>query len=204
MGRDYKSVRSQYYLRRWKMLETNRSILSLREVENAKLLFNSLPKLPKESLDILKAKYYDTPNLGNFDHKRGVYTSNIPISDKAMAFKLNMEPADYSKERRLAEIELEKIMIEVGQLILKREEMIYLKINQFLYVKEVDIVPSIYDSTWITIDDVTLSIGMTSDKKKVFDMRDETTRLGVEKLERYGFLREALNQYELEEWQMRY
>ncbi len=150
-------------------------------------------------MDILKDKYYDTMKLGNFDYKRGVYTSNVPISDKDMAIKLDMKIANYSKERKAAETELEGIMLEVGNLILKQEELIYLKINQFLYVKEVAIEPSVSNPNWITIGDITLSIGISTDKKKVFDLSDETVRLCVEKLERYGFIREALNQYEKEE-----
>lgn len=201
VGRDYKNIRVQYYLRRWKMLEQNRNQLKPHEMECAKILFNSLPKVSKESLTILKEKYYDSDNVSNFDCKRGIYTSHIPISDQVRAYQLNIEFEDYKKQRQVAEFELEKAMLEVGKLVLKSEEKIYLKINQSLYIKSVDIQSVMYSDYSVSVGDIVLTHGIACDDKQVFDTTNEVIKKGVEKLETYGFLREALNSYELEEWQ---
>ena len=193
MGKDYKDIRIQYYLRSWRSLEENRDKLRPYEIERAKLLFNSLPKLSKENLKILKEKYYDSENVSNYDSNRGVYNSRIPINDQVRADQLNIELKDYRKQRHMAEFELEKHMLEVGKQIMEREKTIYLKINHSLYIKSVDIQSVSYSDYYVTVSDIVLTHGVMCDDKQVFDMTDEVIKKGVEKLEGYGFIREAVD-----------
>lgn len=193
MGRDYRDIRVQYYLRRWRCLEENRDKLRPNEIELAKLLFNSLPKLSKDELKILKEKYYDSENVSSYDSDRGIYTSRIPINDQVRADQLNLELSDYRKQRQMAEFELEKHMLEVGKQIIKSEEKIYLKINHFLYIKSVDIQAVAYSDYYVTVSDIVLTHGVMCDDKQVFDMTNEVIKKGVERLEGYGFIREAVD-----------
>ena len=193
MGRDYRDIRVQYYLRRWRCLEENRDKLRPNEIERAKLLFNSLPKLSKDELKILKEKYYDSENVSSYDSNRGIYNSRIPINDQVRADQLNLELSDYRKQRQMAEFELEKHMLEVGKQIIKSEEKIYLKINHSLYIKSVDIQAVAYSDYYVTVSDILLTHGVACDDKQVFDMTNEVIKKGVEKLEGYGFIREAVD-----------
>lgn len=193
MGRDYRDIRVQYYLRRWRCLEENRDKLRPYEIEQGKLLFNSLPKLSKDKLKILKEKYYDSENVSSYDSNRGIYNSRIPINDQVRADQLNLELSDYRKQRQMAEFELEKHMLEVGKQIIKSEEKIYLKINHFLYIKSVDIQAVAYSDYYVTVSDIVLTHGVMCDDKQVFDMTNEVIKKGVERLEGYGFIREAVD-----------
>lgn len=196
MGYDYTFIRVKYYLTRWKMLEENRNVLTPDEIKQAKILFNSLPKLPSDELELLKNKYYHNDRKSNFDTTRGVYRAILPISDKTMAYHEKIELGDYSKLRIQAELNLEKIMLETGQQLLKTEERITLKINRFLYIKHIEI-KSTYGGALIELGDITLSTGDILPDKQVFDMTDKTTRRGVERLETYGFMREVAEDYEI-------
>lgn len=193
VGRDYRDIRVQYYLRRWRCLEENRDKLRPYEIEQGKLLFNSLPKLSKDELKILKEKYYDSENVSSYDSNRGIYNSRIPINDQVRADQLNLELSDYRKQRQMAEFELEKHMLEVGKQIIKSEEKIYLKINHFLYIKSVDIQAVAYSDYYVTVSDIVLTHGVACDDKQVFDMTNEVIKKGVERLEGYGFIREAVD-----------
>lgn len=193
VGRDYRDIRVQYYLRRWRCLEENRDKLRPYEIEQGKLLFNSLPKLSKDKLKILKEKYYDSENVSSYDSNRGIYNSRIPINDQVRADQLNLELSDYRKQRQMAEFELEKHMLEVGKQIIKSEEKIYLKINHFLYIKSVDIQAVAYSDYYVTVSDILLTHGVACDDKQVFDMTNEVIKKGVERLEGYGFIREAVD-----------
>lgn len=197
MGYDYTFIRVKYYLTRWKMLEENRNVLTPDEIKQAKILFNSLPKLPSDELELLKNKYYHNDRKSNFDTTRGVYRAILPISDKTMAYHEKIELGDYSKLRIQAELNLEKIMLETGQQLLKTEERITLKINRFLYIKHIEIKPA-YGGTSIELGDITLSTGDILPEKQVFDMTDPIISRGVERLERYGFMREVAEDYEAE------
>lgn len=122
MGRDYKDIRVQFYLRHWKMLEENRNILTMHEIDAARLLFNSLPKMSDENLEMLKIKYYDTPNKSSFDRKRGVYRTCVPITDEVLAYQLGITIEQYRINKRIAENELEEIMLQTGHELLHSKE----------------------------------------------------------------------------------
>lgn len=199
MGGDYKKIRVGFYLRKWRMLEENRNILTLHEIDTAKLLFNSLPNLSERDLFLLRLKYYDSHNKSSFDKDRGVYRSCIPNNDEVVAYHLNMPIEQYRIERRIAEKHLEEEMLVAGEAMLMSKEKIYLKINRFLYIKSVDIHLDVLFHKQVEVGDVTLTGNHIIDEKKVFDLSDETIKQGVLQLERYGFQREALHTVELEE-----
>lgn len=127
-------IRPQYYLKRWRMLEDNRNNLTSHEKKLAKILFNSLAKLPEESIAVLKEKYYDAPNLCSFDAARQIYTSVVPLSDDGMAHEKEMELEEYVTMRREAERKLLIEMQVVEKLVRKSESRLLVKIGRF-YVK---------------------------------------------------------------------
>ncbi len=53
---------------------------------------------------------------------------------------------------------------------------------------------------YLEVGDITLTGNHILDGKQVFDLSDDVIRQGVEKLENYGFQREALDKYDLEEY----
>lgn len=199
MGADYKTIRVQHYLRRWKMLEQNVNNLKPYEIEMGRLLFNSLPKIKGSDLELLKIKYYDSPNVASFDKDRAVYTSTMPVNDDVVAFNLGVTKDKYVADRRQAEKELEKAMLETGHKILYSKEQIFLKFNRFLYIKNVDIKKCHYIKDNFDMGDITLTSGVLMENKQVFDLSDSIVKKAVMRLESYGFQREALDQYELEE-----
>lgn len=203
MGRDYKTIRVQHYLRHWKMLEKNVNQLKSNEIEMGKLLFNSLPKLSEESRNLLKIKYYDSPNVACFDKDRAVYTTTMPINDEVVAFNLGVTIEQYRIDRRLAEKELEELMLQAGRDLLYSKDKVFLKINRFLYIKHVDIKMDYFLGKYLEVGDVTLTGNSLIDEKQVFDLSDDVIKQGVEKLENYGFQREALDKYDLEEYGMK-
>ena len=193
-----KKVRVQYYLRRWKMLEENVNDLKPCEMDKAKMLFNSLPKLNEDDLRLLKAKYYDTNKTCSFDKTRGVYTSCIPINDEVRAYHENVTIEQYGVNRRIAEGRLEDIMLEVGHELLNSKEKIYLKINRFLYIKQVEIQEDVFLKGHVEVSDIRLTGSIGINDKQVFDLSNDVVKQGVLKLEQYGFEREALTISELE------
>lgn len=201
MGRDYSQIRVEFYLRRWKMLEENRNILTMHEIDLARLLFNSLPKMSDESLKILKVKYYDTEKKSSLDKDRGVYKSCIPLNDEEAASKLDIPTDQYRITRCLAENELKGIMLVTGHELLHSKEKIFLKINNFFYVSSVNISLDKNFKQFLKVGDVTLTTENTFRKKQVFDLSDEVVKQGVEYLEKYGFMREALDEFDLREYE---
>lgn len=183
------------------MLEENRNILTLHEIEAAKLLFNSLPQLSEKDLYLLRVKYYASHNKSNFDKDRAVYRSCIPVNDEVVAYHLNMTKEQYAIERRIAEDNLKKAMLATGEKLLYSKEKVYLRINRFLYIKHVDIKLEPFTYKYVEVGDVTLTGNHIIDEKQVFDLSDETIKQGVLKLEQYGFEREALDIHELEEYE---
>ncbi|MFW3587475.1 hypothetical protein ACODGR_03195 [Vagococcus fluvialis] len=201
MGHDYKNIRVKHFLTHWKMLEQNVNNLKPHEIEMGKLLFNSLPKLSEKSRNLLKIKYYDSPNVACFDKERAVYTSTMPINDDVVAFNLGVTIEQYRIDRRLAEKELKELMLQAGQEILYSKDKIFLKINRFLYIKHVDIKMDYFLGKYLEVGDITLTGNHILDEKQVFDLSDDVIRQGVEKLENYGFQREALDKFDLEEYE---
>lgn len=201
MGRDYTQIRVEFYLRHWKMLEENRNILTMNEIDLARLLFNSLPKLSEENLNTLKIKYYDTSNKSSFDRKRGVYRTCVPITDEVVAYQLGITIEQYRINKRIAEKELEEIMLKTGHELLHSKEKIFLKINNFFFVRSADISLDKHFNQFVNVGDVTLTTENTLSKKQVFDLSDDVVKQGVEYLEKYGFMREALDEHDLRKYE---
>lgn len=208
MGKDYKKVKVNFYLRHWRMLEKNRNILTFHEIESARLLFNSLPKLSEKNLKLLKKKYYDTEKTSSFDRDRGVYRACVPINDEVVSYQLDMTEDQYRNARQIAERELEDIMLSVGSELLHSKQKIHLKINRFFYIKSVEIYQERlpkqlenFTKKRVLVDDVILTLNDVTGAKQVFDLSDDVIKKGVEQLERYGFMREALDEYELKKYE---
>ncbi|MBO0485161.1 hypothetical protein JZO74_10375 [Vagococcus fluvialis] len=125
----------------------------------------------------------------------------MPINDDVVAFNLGVTIEQYRIDRRLAEKELEELMLQAGQEILYSKDKIFLKINRFLYIKHVDIKMDYFLGKYLEVGDITLTGNHILDGKQVFDLSDDVIRQGVEKLENYGFQREALDKFDLEEYE---
>lgn len=181
-------ARPMWYLKRWKYLERNRNRLDDDDKRLGVLLFNALNRMSEESRQILKEKYYDPDSPALFSEYFNDYTVNVPVPDKEIAEKLNIDPYHYRKMRVKAESEFMKFVKEVHEEINIKSRMVNLAIEDNFYIKEiVSNRDKSWDKFWYGNAEVLLTV---SHKKALsFDTTDKDTLSLVEHYERNGFKR---------------
>lgn len=181
-------ARPMWYLKRWKFLEKNRNNLDEYDKRLGVLLFNALNRMSEDNRQILKEKYYDPDSPALFSEYSNDYTVNVPVPDKEIASRLNIDPYHYRKIRVKAESEFMKFVKEVHEEINIKSRMVNLAIKDNFYIKEV---VSNRDKSWNKFWYGNAEVLLTVSHKKAlsFDTTDKDTLNLVEHYERNGFKR---------------
>lgn len=127
----YDSIRSSYYLRKWRYYETARHDLDQLELRNAKIFFNALKRLNDEKRKLLIDVYYRSEELCSFNEKTGYYHSLKPIQDQVMAKKYQVTSDRFANMRRLAQDALQK---EMQRILADIGETCVFRLNKHLYL----------------------------------------------------------------------
>lgn len=123
-----------FKLRRWSHYEEHRNSLAEHEIDNARLFFNALKRLSEDERHVLKAKYYDSTEWCNYDHRRDFCQTKRPIKDEIVAQTLNYSSVEaYRRARLKAEGNLKTALQEIQQLIRDQLKMFNLKLGDRLY-----------------------------------------------------------------------
>ncbi|WP_438856888.1 hypothetical protein [Enterococcus sp. AZ007] len=128
----YDDIRPQYYLRRWKYYGAAREVLNPHELENAKILFNSLRQLTHSDLELLSDVYFKDAKPSNW--RKGYHLSVVPAKDTVLAPRYGVSVEQFRSMRIQAQDNLKEIMQEMLKRI--RANFIY-RINRSLYLVDI-------------------------------------------------------------------
>ncbi|MGX7024141.1 hypothetical protein [Vagococcus hydrophili] len=181
-------MKSDFFLRHWKMLEQNINVLNDHERKTGKLLFNSLNKLSADDRQALKEKYYDSTVYSKFDKARGIYLSVIPVKDEVAASKGNVSLEEFRENKNRAIKRLEAIMDEVSQAIKNNEQYIYMELKGY-YVKGF----GSESTAKFSFSHTDLVLSPSFDEAYTFNADNKAERAIVESLENCGFERRLLD-----------
>lgn len=179
-------IRSELFLRQWKMLEKNVNILTDYERKSGRLLFNSLKEISADSRQVLKEKYYDSNKYAKYDKDRKVHTTVMPIKDDVLALNRGLLLEDYRLLKNNAQLELEYKLDDVSQKIIQQERFVFVELKG-LYVLDIG------ETDWFSFfsNNIVLNSDMSLAYK--FDTENMNERKIVEIFENHGFKRKLLD-----------
>ncbi|MFR2763269.1 MAG: hypothetical protein ACLTFU_15120 [Enterococcus avium] len=129
----YDHLRPIYFLVRWQFYEKERYQLRDKEIQDAKIFFNAMQRLPADHKKLLSDVYYKSPYLANYDPKRGMNTTVKPIKDKEMCKKYGMTLDNFRNRRRIAQYHLK---LEMQRVLQSTETIFMLRVNRHLYLTD--------------------------------------------------------------------
>lgn len=130
------------YLTNWAGFMEYRNELNEHERRMASIFFKALSVTSKEDIVLLSEKYLSSDHKTQYSHEHDGYMGRLPIRDKALSEKKNIELEEYRQTRRKVEIRLQKelnkrvdeyeeekrkvlpeYVLRMGRLFLKRYEL---------------------------------------------------------------------------------
>lgn len=108
----YDNIRPNYYLSRWQYYEAARHDLTPTELKHAKVFFNALKNLDRDSLAVLTDVFYFSKDYTSAD-KRGYYQTVRAVPSSTLAKKYGVSVDKFGNMRREAQFKLKREMEEV-------------------------------------------------------------------------------------------